>query len=271
MSPLWRDEVGVHLSPERVCLVRMRRGFRPRVLAEHGEVVEAGTGASWSSCLSALDELLAKSQWRGAALRVVVADCWVRYSIVPWVAQLRSAQERIAHGRQLLSSVYGEAVSGWELQLSDAPPGVARVACAMPAQLLADVRRLAAKQEVRLVSLQPQLVVAYQNWRRSLPAGGAWFVTIGDGTLTAARIGNRAWDRVHSVRIGSGWTSELKRLQKFGRLASTNGSDGAVYVDAPQAWREVAGPDGGDLHWLETDREPPTTLQRLGRVRRLAA
>ena len=282
MSPLWRDEVGVHLSPERVCMVRLRRGLRPRVVAEYEQVVKAHSASvaaaetdsrcsNWSASLATVEQLLAEPQWRGAALRIVIADCWVRYSIVPWAADLRSAPERLAHARQLLASAFGEAVSGWELRLSEAAPGFARVACAMPTELLADVGALAARHQVPLASLQPQLIFAYDNWRCSLPAAGAWFVTIGDGTLTAVRMGNRAWDRVHSIRIGPDWARELKRLQKFGRLASANTAEGAVYVDAPQAWREVAGPDGNELHWLEAQREPPTTLQRLGRVRRLAA
>ncbi len=271
MSPLWRDEVGVHLSPDKVCLVRLRRGFRPRVTGEHEQLLADRGSGSWSAALAALDELLGKPEWQKAALRVVVADYWVRYAVVPWVADLRATQERESHGRQLLTSIYGEAVSGWQLRLSEGPPGRSRVACAMPAQLLAEIGAVAARRAARLSSLQPQLIVAYQNWRHSLPAAGAWFVTIGNGTLTAARIGDNCWDRVHSVRIGSDWARELKRLQKFGRLASSNTAEGAVYVDAPQAWREIAGPEGRDLHWLEADREPATTLQKLQRVRRLAA
>jgi hypothetical protein len=73
------------------------------------------------------------------------------------------------------------------------------------------------------------------------------------------------------VRIGADWTRELKRLQTFGRLASASPDDGQVFVDAPQAWREVAGATGRDLQWLDEDAGELTTLQRLGRARRLAA
>jgi hypothetical protein len=121
------------------------------------------------------------------------------------------------------------------------------------------------------VSLQPQLTSAYDTWRHALPQSGAWFVSIGDGTLAAARIAATGWDRVHSVRIGPDWTRELKRLQTFGRLASQTPEEALVYVDAPYAWREVAGAGGRDLHWLEVDERPPSTLARLSRARRLAA
>ena len=89
--------------------------------------------------------------------------------------------------------------------------------------------------------------------------------------LAAARIGPSGWDRVYSVRIGVDWTRELKRLQTFGRLASVSPEEGQVFVDAPQAWREVAGTAAQDLQWLEEEAGELTTLQRLGRARRLAA
>jgi hypothetical protein len=269
VSPLWRDEIGIHLSPNRVCIVRVKRGLRPTVVAEHEQPVKAAAAGHWSAPLEVMSELLEKAD--GAALHVVLADCWVRYAVVPWADSLSSPLEQLGHGRQLLESIYGDAVSGWEVRLSAAPPQSSRIACSMPSELLAQLTTVAFKRGVRLASLQPQLIVAYENWRHRLPASGAWFVTVGDGTLAAARLCRSAWDRVHSVRIGRYWVRELNRLQTFGRLASASPDDGKVYVDAPQAWREVAGPAGADLQWLEDEPTSLTTLQRLARVRRLAA
>lgn len=271
MSRSWRDEIGVHLAPQRLCVVRLKRGLKPLPAAENEQGVQSQVAGHWRGALTALDELLGKPEWRGAPLRVVLADCWARYAIVPWATDLRTAQERLGHARQLLASTYGDAVSGWEIRLSEAPPGSARVACTIPLELLEAVRAVCTKNQARLATLQPQLIAAYENWRQCLPASGAWFVTVGDGTLAAARLGESGWDRVHSVRIGTDWARDLKRLQTFGRLASSRSEEGQVYVDAPQAWREVAGPAGRDLHWLEEESPPNTTLQRLGRVRRLAA
>ena len=118
-----------------------------------------------------------------------------------------------------------------------------------------------------------------EAWRHCLPQSNAWFVSVEQGSLAAARLGRYGWDRVHSVRIGSDWMRELKRLQTFGRLASNSPQEGQVYVDAPHAWREVAAgtanaADASGLQWLEEPSEPSepmTTLQRLGRTRRLAA
>ena len=271
MSPLWRDEIGVYLAPRRLCMIRMKRGVKPVLGAEYEQEFESGQANDWTPALQALDGRLAQPEWRGALLRVVAADSWVRYAIVPWVAQLSSTEERVAHARQLLAGAYGDTVSDWEVRLSEVPPGSPRVACTIPQALLESLRSLCRKHSVSLVSLQPQLVCAYESWRQLLPPCGGWFVSVGEGTLAAARIGRNGWDRVYSVRIGADWPRELKRLQTFGRLASTNPDEGHVFVDAPQAWREVAGEAGQGLHWLDEESGPRTTLQRLGRARRLAA
>jgi hypothetical protein len=252
-------------------MVRLNRGVGPVVAAEHEEELDCGEAGQWSAALAAVDALLAREPWQNAALRVVLADCWARYAIVPWAGELTFAEEHLAHARQLMLSTYGDALESWDMRLSERPPGAVRVACSVPASLLEEARALCVSHRRKLLSLQTQLVMAYQNWRHALPPSGAWFVTVGEGTLAAARLGTGGWDRVHSIRIGSDWVRELKRLQTFGRLASSSPDEGAVYVDAPQAWREVAGDAGKDLHWLEGESIPGDTLKALGRVRRLAA
>jgi hypothetical protein len=271
VSLSWRDEIGVHLSPYRLLMIRVARGFKRTVSATHEHAIVCGDPNDWTAPLGVLDILLERSQWRGASLRLVLADCWVRYALVPWSTQLRSADEQSSHARQVLVRLYGNAVSEWEICLSQAPPGCARVACAMPAELLRAARGLRARHGMKLTSLQPQLLAAYDNWRHRLPASGAWFVTIGEGTLAAARLSSRTWDRVHSVRIGADWTRDLKRLQTFGRLACAHPEEGQVYVDAPVVWRKEAEPAVNDLHWLEEDPGLTNTLHQLGRMRRLAA
>ncbi|MGH8131847.1 MAG: hypothetical protein ACRETG_07630 [Steroidobacteraceae bacterium] len=276
MSPLWRDEVGAYLSPHRLCLVRMKRGVKPKPAAEYEQRFASTRTDSWSAALEAFALMLGQPPWGGARTRVVIADHWARYAIVPWVAALSSAHERLAHGRQLLTSLYGEAVAAWDVHISEAPPQATRVACAVPGELIAGVSAACAAHGSALLSLQPQLVAAYEAWRHCLPRANAWFVSVEQGSLAAARLDRHGWARVHGVRIGADWIRELKRLQTFGRLASNTPEEGQVYVDAPHAWREVAAAtasatDASGLQWLEEPNGPMTTLQRLGRTRRLAA
>jgi hypothetical protein len=256
--------------------VRLQRGGRPKPVAEHEQRFETVKNDSWEAPLSALGALLAQSPWSGVRTRVVLADHWARYIIVPWSAELRSNEERLGHARQLLNSSFGEAVAGWEVRISDAPPQATRVACAMPGELIAGIRAACEAAGATLLSLQPQLIDAYAVWRHRLPQANSWFVSIEQGSLTAARLGRNGWDRVYGVRIGTDWLRELKRLQTFGRVARNRPEDGQVYVDAPHSWREVAvsasaGADISGLQWLDESKVPLTTLQRLAQARRMAA
>ncbi len=271
MSPLWRDEVGIYLAQRRVCMVRIRRGVKPAVMLEQ-DTVEPLAPAGPEGALGLLEQQLESRTWSDAHVRVVVADQWVRYAVVPWSDSLNSAAERLGHARELLAGIFGDAMSDWTVSLAEAPPGVSRLATAMPTALLESLREMTSRYGQKLISLQPQLIAAYNTWRHVLPAEAtAWFVTVEKGSLAALRMCVDGIDRVHAVRIGLDWARELRRLQTFGRLASASPADGRVYVDLPAALRVLHPETSPDLEWLDEPNPPLTTLHRLEDLRRRAA
>jgi hypothetical protein len=237
-------------------------------VGEAGWLNEVAGDSHWTAVLGALDGLLAKREWQRAAVRVVIADCWVRYAMVPYAPALSGEAERMTHARHVLNGIYGDVVSQWTITLSDSAPGKAQVACALPTALVEELQLILTRHSLPLNSLQPQLISSYNHWRRSLPDGGAWFVSIEQGTLAAARLVAGGWDRVHSVRIGADWAVELRRLQTFGRLANNVAQEGRVYVDAPASLRSAAGKGGADLVWMEEAQATETTAGKLEFLRR---
>ena len=178
MSPLWRDEVAIYLAPRRLALVRRCRGVNSRVAAATELSVAPGTFGDLAPVFARLAEVLAEPTWQGAPARVVVADHWVRYGIVPWPATRLDASGRLTHARYVLGDLSGEAVASWAVTLADSPPGDPYVACAFPPALRADLEDALAPAQLALASLQPRLVVAFNTWRHRLPADDAWFVTV---------------------------------------------------------------------------------------------
>ena len=268
MSPLWRDEIGIYVAPHRLALTRLARGVRPKTVGAAAWTNELSGDTHWSAALSALDSLLATPDWQGAAARIVLSDHWARYAMVPYSAALSGAAERLTHARHVLTDIYGEIVAEWKVTLANGRPAAAQLACAVPTALIEELRAMLMRHKIPLKSLQPQLVSAYNHWRGQLPDGGAWFVSIEQGSLAAARLGRGGWDRVHSVRIGADWTVELRRLQTFGRLANAQAQEGRVYVDAPAALRIAAGSSAPDLVWLDEPKAGDSTTSRLEFMRR---
>ena len=249
----------------------MSRGIRPRSVADANATVADGSPTDWQPALTALRSYFAQATWQRANVRVVISDHWARYAVVPWSGDIANDEERLAHGRICLANIYGSAAEQWQVSLSEAAPGETRVACAMPGDLLKDIRSTLEAFHLPLVSAQPQLIAAYNGWRHKLPASGGWSVSIDEGSLAAARLVQGGWDRVYSARIGTDWAVELQRLKTFGRLAAQDADNGRVYVDAPLWLRELAGDCGTGIEWLVDEASQSAAGDQLSVLKRLYA
>jgi len=271
VSPQWRDEVGIFLGPRRIVLNRMRRGLRPVCVAERTVAVEGGGFNGWQPALAVLAAELADSRWRNANTRVIIANHWARFTIVPWSADLADDAERLAHGRLLLQEVFGDAVNGWTVALGETVTGRPQLACAIPAELPAELGDILQTAGLRTISLQPHLVVSFNRWRHRMPPAGGWLVVIDDGTLAAVRLNRDRWEEVHCVRIGTDWSAELRRLQTFGRLAGGHPDSSRVLVEAPFWLRRIAVDTSESLEWLEPGDAAAGTLEKLAQLAEMHA
>jgi hypothetical protein len=271
VSLLWRDEVGIYVAPERILLVRTQRGLRPRKVAERSISIAQTETHDWQPALAALDAELADSTWHGANTSVVISDHWARYAVLPPNPLLKSVTEKLNHAHHIFSDIYGDIVNDWKVAISDSAIESGHIGSALPNALLEHLTMVLTRYGMPLVSVQPQLISSFNRWSGYLPAGGAWFITIEAGSLAAARVVPNGWDRVYTLRIGSDWQIDLRRLQKFGQLASMKANDGQVFVDAPVTIRHSAQPIANVLRWLD-DHQPKrlSTLDHLHLLRRNA-
>jgi len=272
VSPLWRDEVAIYLAPRKLALVRRARGVKPRLVAATEVAVPDGTVGDIGPVFARLTDVLAERTWQGGVARAVVADPWVRYGIVPWPTTRLDAAGRLTHARYVLGDTYGDAVADWTVTLADTPPGRCYVACATPATLRPALEDALAPARLALVSLQPQLIVAFNAWRHRLPADDAWFVSVDDASLAAVHVSHGAWDRVHTARLSPDWSVELERLQAFGRATRAAGALGVgrMFVDAPGWMRRAAEPSEG-IEWLEEGAADGGQAHELALLQRVYA
>jgi len=252
VSPLWRDEVAIYLAPRKIALARRTRGIKPH-LANATEIAVAGPFGDVTPTLNRLADVLTEPTWQDASARVIVADPWARYGIVPWPDLRLDNDGRLSHARYVLAESFGDAVSEWSVSLADTPPGRAYVACAMPQPLKTGLEEVLAGARLKLACLQPQLIVAFNAWRQQLPADDAWFVSLDDGSLAAVHLSQGSWDRVHMARLSQDWGIELERLRTFSRLSRGGSGVSRMLVDAPTWMRsmQVAHAASADFEWLE--------------------
>lgn len=129
--------------------------------------------------LSAFErELDQRAPKRGARVTCIVAGDAARYRVVPWSEELVSTAQRQVLAEHCFREAYGEAARGWVVRLHAARHGAAALACALDAALLDRLDALVQARQLRLVSVQPSLMHAFNETPGRREPGPYWFVCI---------------------------------------------------------------------------------------------
>lgn len=211
MSLLWRDQVQALLGPDRVTLVRWERGLRAQAVAHtilYLPPLSSGS-ANWTEAVARLEEALLQPEWSKADLSVTLSNHFVRYEVVPWSDELNDETELTAFAYQCFTRVYGPLVQHCATQISVENAGSPYLASAVHRKLLEELADIAGRRAVRLLSVKPLLMEAFNRWKRQFTAAAQWVCLVEEGIVCAALVGRDGWRVVRSLRVRSDWPSEL--------------------------------------------------------------
>ena len=198
MSLLWRNrELRIGLAPERVYV----SGAASLELAP-------GDGG-WAAALEALPAIL---KGRSGAASVVLADQLVRYALLPHNETLKSDEQWAALARHRFSVLHGPRADEWQVSVAATAPRGARLACAVDSALLSSLDGVFRKAGVRLRSVQPFLVAAFNRIRRRIGNGSCWIVVEEPGRLTLALVQRGAWVAIRARRSDPQWRKVLGEI-----------------------------------------------------------
>ena len=213
MSPLWRDRLALAIAPQRITLVRMRGRLRPQVVAKNIVAVSGEHPAGgWQAALDTLAHTLqADAQWQGLAVNAVLSNHWVRYQLIPWSAQISSAEERAAYVRASFAQVYGDSAAQWAYSISTPQRGAAWFASAVDQALLTQLEAAVAPAPLR--SVVPHLMPAYNRARRAFKEKDLWFVQVEPNKVLLLLILGGRWQALSSHALGDApWPTQLPGL-----------------------------------------------------------
>lgn len=217
MSLLFPDRLLLSLEPHALAALRTSGGWRPRVLARHRYEADPDYGAEpWHGVLEVLKREAAA--WRAARARVevVLSNHFVRYALVASQGGAASRDEEIALARFQFTRIHGERARGWEVRVSG-DGGPTRIACAVDAALLAELKACFAQGKAKLASAQPLLMSAFNRWRGRIPKEGAWLALGEPDRVCLALLGADGWRALHNGRgqaaAPSDWSELIAREQ----------------------------------------------------------
>ena len=208
MSLSWLDRLTLHFGPQRVGLERRSWGGGVECRAVAVPAAESGE-ADWQPALRAAASLLAADSG-GGRLRVVVANHFVRFALLPWSERVLGDKARRAVARALLQHNLGEAAARLDIALDRAAFGLNGLAAGIDRELLDGLRRIARERRLRLAAIQPQLTAELAAARRMLDDGCVVISEPGWLTLAGLRHGDLCLLRNHrAAATPAGQAGEL--------------------------------------------------------------
>lgn len=244
MSLSWLEDLTLFIHPAQVSL--QRQGWRGASERWSATVVPASTSeAAWQPALVAAHSLLADHARSGNRLRVVVADPFVRYVVVPSSEVVVSPTARLAMARALFRHSLGDAAELLAIALDRPAFGSNGLAAGLPQDLLLALRQAAKLGKLRLHAIQPRLQVELAAARKTLDDG---YVVLSDtGWLTLLGVSRGSPCLVRNHRVGGSVADELQGL-----LAAESSALAVrkLHVFSDQPWPQQLG------DWLVDCRQP---------------
>lgn len=244
MSRWWGSEIRIALCADRLIVVRLVKRGGARVVDKALLAVEqVSEGPIWSAPVRALAEYLKAKAPGSAPVTVVLSNRFARYTLVPWYPELLSHAERLALTRHRFKEQYGEIARKWNVELSRGAYGDSAVACALDGELVKGVRLAAEQAGAKLISVQPYLVAAFNQFRSELATKSETrcFATVEPDTLCLAWFHNGQWQGVKTRRPHRECGQELRAalLEEVGGSA-LDAFPSVAHVFAPERNEPIA-------------------------------
>ncbi|MBL8415611.1 MAG: hypothetical protein JNM42_14320 [Propionivibrio sp.] len=212
----WLDRLTLFVHPHRVLLDR--QPWRGTASRQQADVDLPAAGESdWQPALTAAGALLKAHGRRGAALRIVIADHFVRYALLPWSEDIIGNKARLALALALLKNSMGDRVKALEIALDRPAFGKNGIAAGVDRQLLAGLRASAQEHRLRLDSLQVRLIAELAARHKQMEDG--WFACIDREWLTLVGLRRGEIGCLHNHRASTG-DAALLVVELAGLLAA---------------------------------------------------
>ena len=214
MSLLSTDVLRLFVSPRRVIALRLTGLSRKSVALKQVYKADPGHEVDWHGAMFGLESALRELAGGVRKLEVLVSNHFAHYQLLTPhgnAGNLTGEEER-AYARHCFSQVFGHDAEGWELRVSYERAGVPRVACAMATDFITALSARAEESGIKLVSVQPYLAAAFNQWRQQIDNRNLWLAVVEQGRLVLARFDDGKWCWLRSVRVGRRWMEDLPDL-----------------------------------------------------------
>jgi hypothetical protein len=208
---LWHNRLCIAISPDRISMVRLGRGLKPKLLGKHDEAISAsGKQSSWQAAVERLAQILAEPEWKNADVDIVLSNRLAQYAAITFDSQLKKYPEQEAYARHVLNQTYGPHAAQWELRIQRGKDGGRWLVSAVELSLLEGLRQACAAHNLGLRSVTPYLMPVFNRFRNGIKADPAWLVINEPGHSLIVLLNKGEFATINGVSHAN--TGELPKL-----------------------------------------------------------
>ncbi|HTN94275.1 MAG TPA: hypothetical protein VMJ33_06835 [Gallionella sp.] len=235
MLRLLRDRVCIALCPDRLIAVHYRPGLRPRIVDKTVQHTYSSPETGWQATLTLLKATLNNPAWKDADATLILSNHFVHFLLLPWNDVALTEEEKLSLLQLRFAEVYGEASATWELRLNEGSFGSPSLASAVDQGLLEQLKNIFDESTLRLKSIQPNLMAAFNRCYRKLGKDPAWLVVAEQGVFCVGLLREGEWQSIRLRRIEGEWFDEaMLVLEREMLLAEEQYERSKVYLYAPE-------------------------------------
>lgn len=177
MSPSWNNRLFVAISPARISMLMLRRGLKPKVLAQYDETFNPiAKQPTCESALNRLTQLLAQPEWQKAEVNIVLSNQLSRFELINFAPQLKQYAAQEAFARYALNQTYGTVTDHWTLRIQSDKKNMLRLVSAVDQTLLHGLQQACATHQLKLKRVTPYLTSVFNHFHKQLHNETAWLV-----------------------------------------------------------------------------------------------
>jgi hypothetical protein len=232
---LWSDQVRIAMCPDRVITLHSKAGLRPRIVNKQIHKY-SGSESGWQAALPVLKTSLDNFNSNNAEATLIISNHYTRFLLLPWNDVSLTDAEQFSLLQHRFDEVYGEASATLELRLHSGSYGSASLASGIDQDFLTQVKSIFDASSLRLKSVQPYLMAAFNACRKKLGSEKSWLVVVEEGVFCVALIEGGQWQKIRTRQIESDWLEEvLVTIEREMMLDETGGESCRVLVYAPDS------------------------------------
>jgi hypothetical protein len=236
---MWTNQLFAVIGADNAALVHRSRGLRKQILDQkhvtflrQAEIAEAET-LVWMQATTQLDKLLGTMQFKAnTQLNITVASDFVRYLTLPPQQVHMSADEKLAYAAAAYREVYGAVADSWQIKLQDSPAHEVATSAAIDSKLLERLKQIALNRELKLASVQPYLMSAFNGLHSQLKHANGFLAIVETNRLLLISLQDGKCQNLRVSVRANDWQTGLVGLMTRESLLNES-SDKTLTIYAP--------------------------------------